>query len=92
MNARFVVDGEQRLRNCAEFKARLHELRLSIRTRHAAELAQAGFFERMLIRCRMAAELREEKARIKPTSQALYISKIADTASPIRLSHRAERQ
>jgi len=50
MKPHVVADEEHRLHRSAEFKSRLRELRETIRARHAAELAQAGFFERLALR------------------------------------------
>ncbi len=72
MNPRFVADGDQRLRRSAEFQARLRELRESIQTRHAAAFSQAGFFQRLLLRWRIAAEFRRERRKIEPSPGSLY--------------------
>jgi len=72
MKSHIVSDGEARLRQSPEFQARLRELRESIRVRHAARLAEAGFFRRLLLCWRMAAEFRAERRKIVPSSQALY--------------------
>jgi hypothetical protein len=77
MKPRFVADGESRLCSSPKFQARLRELRESIRARHAAELAQAGFFQRLLLRWRIAAEFRRERRKIEPSPGSLYSSQIA---------------
>ena len=78
MKSRFVEDGELRLRNSPEFQARLRDLRKSIRARHAAELAEAPFLRRCLLRWRIAAEYRNERKRISPSPYALYATPFAD--------------
>ena len=74
MKTRFLADGESRLRGGLEFQARLRELRESIQARHAAELAAAGFFRRLLLRWRIAAEFRRERRKIEPSPGSLYSS------------------
>ena len=76
MKPHIVSDGAARLRSSPEFQARLRELRESIRARHAAELAQAGFFQRLLLRWRIATEFRRERRKIEPSSGSLYTSRI----------------
>ncbi len=77
MKSRIVSDGESRLRRSPEFQARLRELRASIRARHAAEFAEAGFFRRLVLHWRMAAQFRAERRQIEPSAQSLYSSQIA---------------
>jgi hypothetical protein len=74
MKSRIVADGEMRLRQSKEFQARLRELRASIRARHATELAEAGFFRRLVLRWYIAMEFRRERRKIEPSPQSLYIS------------------
>ena len=76
MKSRIVADGESRLRSSPEFQTRLRELRESIRARHAAELAKAGFFRRLVLHWRIAAEFRRERQRIEPSPGSLYSSQI----------------
>jgi len=76
MKSRIVADGALRLRRNPEFQARLRELRKSIRERHAAELAPAGFFRRLVLRWRIAAEFWRERRKIAPSPQSLYSSQI----------------
>ena len=77
MKPRFVADGESRSRRSPEFQARLRALRDTIRARHAAELAEAGVFRRLVLRCRIAAEFRRERRKIEPSPGSLYSSQIA---------------
>ena len=72
MKHQIVSDGARRLRSSPEFQARLRELRDSIRARHSAELAEAGFFQRLVLRWRMAAEYRRERRKIEPSAYSLY--------------------
>ena len=81
MKSHIVADGEFRLRQSKEFQARLRELRESIRARHAADLAEAGFFRRLFLRWRIAMELRRERRKIEPSPQSLYSSHIAASDS-----------
>ena len=76
MKPRFVADGESRLRRSPEFQARLRDLLESIQARHAAELAPAGFFQRLLLRWRIAAEFRRERRKIEPSPGSLYSSQL----------------
>jgi hypothetical protein len=77
MKSHIVVNGEMRLRQDKKFQARLQELRESIRARHAAEFARAGFLGRLVLRWRIAAEIRKERRKIEPSRQSLYSSQIA---------------
>ena len=76
MKPRFVADGESRLRSSPEFRARLRELRECIRARHAAELAHARFFQRLVLHWRIAREFRRERQKIEPSPSSLYSSQI----------------
>lgn len=71
MKTRIVADGATRHRQSPEFEARLRELRSSIQARHAADHAAAGFFRRMVIRWRIAAEFRRGRRAIQLSSAAL---------------------
>ena len=77
MKPRIVADGEWRLRRSPEFQARLRELRESIHARHAAELAAAGFIQRLVLHWRIAAEFHRERRKIVPSAGSLYSSRIA---------------
>ena len=77
LNSRIVADGESRLRESKEHQSRLRELRESVRARHTAEIAGAGFFRRLVLRWHMAAEFRRERRTIDPSPQSLYSSHIA---------------
>jgi hypothetical protein len=72
MKAHFVSDGESRLRGSREFQARLRELRESIRARYGAELAEAGFFRRLVLQWRIARAFRCERRKIEPSPSSLY--------------------
>ena len=76
MKSGIVEDGESRLRESKEFQARLRALRESIRARHAAELAEAGFSRRLVLRWHIAAEFRKERRKIEPSPYSLYSSDI----------------
>ena len=76
MKPHIVSDGAARLRGSPEFQARLRQLRETIRARHAAEFAAAGVIRRLVLRWRMAAELRAERRKIEPSSGSLYTSRI----------------
>lgn len=69
---RFIADGEWRLRRNPEFQARLRGVRERVKARHTAELANAGFFRRMVLRWRIAAEIRRERRKIEPSPESLY--------------------
>ena len=74
MKPHIVADGERRLRRSPEFTVRLHELRETIRERHAEELAAAGLFGRVVLRWRMAAEYHCERRKLEPAPGSLYSS------------------
>ena len=76
MKSRIVADGARRLHESQAYQARLRELRESIRAKYAAELAEAGFLRRWILRWRMAAEFRRERRRIGPSPHALYARSI----------------
>jgi hypothetical protein len=76
MKPHIVSDGASRLRRSPEFQARSRRLRESIRARHAAEFAAAGFFRRLVLRWRIAAEFRTERRKIEPSYGSLYTSRI----------------
>jgi hypothetical protein len=65
------------LRRRREFQARVRELRESIQARHATEIEAAGFFQRLVLRWRIAMEFRAERRRIEPSPSSLYSSQIA---------------
>ena len=72
MNPGIVADGKSRLYRSKESLARSQQLREAIRKRHAAGLAAAGFFRRLVLRWRIAAEFRSERRKISPSPQSLY--------------------
>ena len=72
VDPRIVADGRRRLLASDGFRKQLVELRDAVRARHAAELAQAGFFRRVVLRLRMGLELRRERRRIEPSADALF--------------------
>jgi hypothetical protein len=77
MKHQIVSDGAERLKRSPEFQARLRELRQTIQARHAAELSQAGFVRRLVLRWKMAVEFRRERRKLVPSAHSLYSSKIA---------------
>ena len=81
MKPHIVEDGELRLRESPEFRARLRDLRESIRGRRAREYKEAGFFRRLVLQWQMAAEFRRERRQIEPSPQALYSSQIVASHS-----------
>ena len=81
MKSMIVADGAARLIRGKKFDGRLQGLRDSIRARHESELADAGFFARLVLRWRMAAELRRERRKIEPSAYSLYSNKMAAQAS-----------
>lgn len=72
MNSPFVVDGERRLLESEELRTKLREVKADIRSRYAEKMAKAGFFRRLALRWRMAAEYRQERKRIVPSAESLY--------------------
>lgn len=79
MKQRIVEGGASRLWDTPEFQARLRELEDSIEARHAAELAQAGFFRRFVLRWQIAAEYRRERKKIVPSPYSLYVANISQS-------------
>ena len=77
MKHQIVSDGAERLQRSPEFQARLRELWQKIQARHAAELSQAGFFRRLVLRWQMAVEFRRERRTLVPSAHSLYSSRIA---------------
>jgi hypothetical protein len=76
MKPHFVSDGESRLLGCSEHQARLQELRMSIKARHAAEFASAGILRKLTLWWRMRVEFRSERRKIEPSPDCLYYSQI----------------
>jgi hypothetical protein len=72
MRMPFVEDGSQRLRRSPEYRARLRQLRASVYARHTVELAQAGFFRRLVLYGRVAIEYFRERRKVVPSSKSLY--------------------
>jgi hypothetical protein len=79
MKAHIVADGEERLHSSPEFQARLRALRDSVRARHAAEFEKAGFFGRLTLRWRIAAEYRRERRKIVPSPESLYSAQVSES-------------
>ena len=77
MKHQIVSGGADRLQRSPEFQARLRELRQAIEARHAAGLAQAGVFRRLILRWQMAVEYRRERRTLVPSAHSLYSSRIA---------------
>ena len=63
---RIVVDGGERIR-----EGNAARIRQEVKARFAHELAQAGFFRRIVLQWRMRAEIRRELKRIAPR-EGLY--------------------
>ncbi|HXA44417.1 MAG TPA: hypothetical protein VNZ25_02830 [Candidatus Angelobacter sp.] len=82
MKSKIVADGDLRLRRDEKFKARLQAVHDSVRARHELELAEAGFFARLILRWRFAAEIRKERQKIEPSPYSLFSSQAAS-----RISH-----
>lgn len=76
MKPRIVADGDLRLRRSSEFEVCLRQLLDSVRTQHAAELTEAGFFRRFVLSWRIAAEFRKERRKIEPSPRSVYSSQI----------------
>jgi len=70
MNWRIVADGKTRLAATPEQQERLRALREAVRKRYAREMAEAGFFWRLLLRWRMEREFRREA---QPAPGALFV-------------------
>jgi len=72
MKSRLVADGGRRFENTPEFRERLVELRQTIHARYAERLAKTNFFQRSVLRLKMAADYRREKKHLSPSPQTLY--------------------
>ncbi|HWC90477.1 MAG TPA: hypothetical protein VG433_12505 [Pirellulales bacterium] len=66
-----LAGGAHRMQRTPEFQARLRKLRESIEALHAAELADAGLFRRLIVNWRIAAEFRRERKKMVPSAHAL---------------------
>jgi hypothetical protein len=75
MESHLVAKGERRLRSSPEFKARLREVRQSVKAWHAAELETAGLLRRMVLQWQIYAEYRQERRIIVPSRYSLYVAK-----------------
>lgn len=82
MPLRIVADGASRFSQDPQLQAQLAQLLASIRARYTAELAATGFFRRWLIRRRIAAEFRRERARLLPSPHALYLGDFREKHLP----------
>jgi hypothetical protein len=78
---RIVAHGHQTLLNHPEIKTRLRALHDSIMTRHATELATAGFFKRLGIRWQMMREYERERLKIVPSRYVLWLAMDSQSAS-----------
>ena len=67
-----VADGRVKLNQNEGYRSRLRELHESIRANYAVDFAEAGFFRRLVLRWRIAAEYRQERRRTKPSPQSLF--------------------
>ena len=76
MNPQIVADGERRLRHGVHRKLQLQELCDSIKAKHASESAKAGLMQRLVLRWRMAVELRRERRKLEPTPGSLYGTRV----------------
>ncbi len=76
MRWHIVADGAERVRRSAQLHTQLRQLRQSIAVRYAKQLAEAGFFRRLLLHWRMAGEYQRERRRIVPSEQTLYLGRI----------------
>jgi len=72
MKESIVADGAWRVMRDPGMQARLRALRESVAERHAAELAGAGFFRRMILRWRISREYRRARGELLPSRHALY--------------------
>jgi hypothetical protein len=72
MKEGFVCDGARRVDPSADYQAKLKKLKQSLEARYSSELSRPGVFRRALIRWRIARELKRERRRMGPSSQALY--------------------
>ncbi len=77
MKHQIVSDGAKRLQRSPEFQERLRQLQISIRERHASELASAGFFRGLILRWQILREFRRERRTLVPSAHSLYSSRIA---------------
>ncbi|MEI8289268.1 MAG: hypothetical protein WCH99_07325 [Verrucomicrobiota bacterium] len=77
MKQQIVSDGVRRLQTGPGFQASLLELRQTIQARHAAEIAQAGFFRRLILRCQITIEYQRERRKLFPSPHTLYSSRIS---------------
>jgi hypothetical protein len=53
----------------------MQKLRENVQARYAEEFKAAGFFRRLLLRWRIAAEFKKERQKIGPSRYALYSSR-----------------
>ena len=71
MKSQIVVDGPERMKQSAEYQARLRQLRRSIHLRYAPELSRAGFLRQTFLRLRMEYEFRRERRRMGPSPHSV---------------------
>ncbi len=76
MNSRIVSNGPSRLYRDKDFqdrlRERLQELHATIEAQYTAELAEAGFIRRLLLRWRIATEYRQKRRELVPSRESLF--------------------
>ena len=81
MKSRFVFEGEGRLKNSPEFRAKLQALKEAIAARYVSEMAAAGPFKRALLWVRIQRDFLRERRQLTPSSRSLYTSPLAARCS-----------
>ena len=71
MKCSIIPDGPDRMVRHPEHKLRVNELRQSIETKYADEMASVRGFQKLLLKWKMKAEFRRELRKIEPSARAL---------------------
>ena len=74
-----AADGPERFAKNAEYLARRAELQEAVEAKYAAQLAEAGFFRRLLLRYARRRELRRELRKITPSAQSCWLQPLDGT-------------
>ena len=74
MKNRFVADGPERLASSEEFQARCEALRIAVYAKYADRMAEARFFQRLLIRYERYRDYKRALDELSPSPQSLWLN------------------
>lgn len=68
-----AADGPERFAKSAGYLARRAEVQEAVEAKYAAQLAEAGFFRRLLLRHAQRRELRRALSKIAPSAESCWL-------------------